>query len=236
MKAIKLIFSLALLSSFMLWSCRDESLNPVPAWETAVHGDAALGFTKDVPYSIVVKTKTKDGKNDSSYVANLKKNWLDSINTKDLNAPVRFTHNWNSVDKLNTVTKIDFYVYWDEKYIDKNGNPRVARHGGFVFDDPGKLLKSVTSPKGNRESVEYSITGADIYNLYKDATFDYGKGKVNVIDGTVRTTSAPFNKNDAFTIRWALTTADGRVFEVWNPDICAGTIPGLSCQLGVAVK
>lgn len=238
MKAIKLFIALGFITSLALWSCRNEELNPVPAWETGVHGDAKISFTPDVPYEIVVKTKTiSKPEKDSFYVKKEKKNWIDSMSFNDLAKTARFTHAWNSVDKLNTVTKIDFYVYWDEAYTDKNKNPRTARHGGFIFEDPGKLLKSVT-PKGNREYTEYTVSLSEIYNLYKDAKFDYkdDKGLVNVIDGTVRTAAKPFNKNDKFTIRWALTTADGRLFENWNPDICAGTVPGLTCSIVIPSK
>jgi hypothetical protein len=237
MKAIKLIFGAALISSFMLWSCRDESLNPVPAWETGVHGYTTLGFTPDVPYSKVIKTKTKDGKKDSTYIANLKADSDDSLNTKDLNKAARFYHNWQSNDKLNTVTKIDFYVYWDEFYVDINGNDRRARHGGFVFDDPGKLFKTVTSPKGNREAAEYTLTLNEILNLYKGTKFDYndGKGIVEVLKNPGRTDAAPFTEKDVFHIRWKLTTADGRTFENWNPDICEDVIPGLNCQAHIGV-
>lgn len=239
MKAIKLFIALGFISSLALWSsCANEELNPVPAWETAVHGDAKIVVTPNVAYDIVVKTKTiSKPEKDSFFVQTNKKTWIDSMSLNDLSKTARFTHNWNSVDKLNTVTKIDFYVYWDEAYTDKNKNPRTARHGGFIFEDPGKLFKSVT-PKGNREEVEYTISLSEIYNLYKDAKFDYldGKGTVSVIDGTVRTASKPFTKNDKFTIRWALTTTDGRIFEVWNPDICTGTVPGLTCSLVIPTK
>jgi hypothetical protein len=238
MKGIKLFIASALIAGVAtFWSCRDESLNPVPAWETAVHGEGAIGFNKDVSYQIVKKTKTKDGK-DSSYVATEKKNWIDSMSLSDLTKTARFNHNWKSNDKLNTVTKVEFYVYWDEAYKDKDANDRVARHGGFIFEDPGKLLKSNSTPKASRDNVEYTVSLSEIYNLYKNAEFDYkdGKGKVKVIDGTVRTEAKPFTSKDAFFIRWVLTTADGRVFQEWNPDICGGTVPGLNCQLALPTK
>ncbi len=239
MKSLKLLIASAVIASVAtFWSCRDESLNPVPAWETAVHGNSTMGFTADVPYTKTVTIQTISlPKKDSSYLGSFKKNWIDSFSLSDISKKIRFNHNWQTNDNANTVSKIDFYVYWDEAYVDKDKNDRTARHGGFIFDDPGKLLKSVT-PKGNRESVEYTVSLSEIYNLYKDAQFDYkdGKGTVKVIDGVVRTPTNPFTKKDAFKIRWALTTADGRVFENWNPDICGGTVPGLSCQLNLPTK
>ncbi len=207
MKSLKLLFTAAFIASVAtFWSCRDESLNPVPAWETAVHG---FGELVDA-----------------------------NFNSTDINKTVKFKHLWQSNDKQNTVSKIDFYVYWDEFYVDLNGNDRRARHGGFVFSDPGKLFKTVTSPKGNRESADYSITLNEILNLYKGTKFDYkdGRGEVEVLKNPGRTDATPFTAKDVFHIRWRLTTADGRTFEIWNPDICEDVIPGLNCQMEVGVE
>jgi hypothetical protein len=210
MKAIKLFLFFAI-GALFLFSCRDESLNPVPKWETGVHG-----------YGATAKTAVS------------KKDTLVEFSQKDVNKPIWFSHYWQSLDNKNTVAKIEFFVYWNEYYVDENGNSKTAPHGGTIFSDPGKLFKTVTAPKGNREVENHALTQAEIYNLYKDAKFDYkdGKGTVAVFDGKNRTAAKPFNDNDEFLIRWKLTAADGRVFEVWGPDsICAGEVLGANCEV-----
>ncbi len=216
MKAIKISLSLLAAALFtMIFACKDESLNPVPAWETGVFGKAA--FTKN---------------------AISKKDTLNAFLIAKPAQAVKITHFWESLDKLNTVTKIDFYVYWNESYTDKNGIGRTARHTGFVFEDPGKLWKTVASPAANHAEVEYDITQADIYNLVKDTEFDYGNGKVKVIDDVKRTAANPFTAKDAFTIRWKLTTADGRTFDRWGPDSVCDPLANLgsNCQIDFSVK
>jgi hypothetical protein len=207
MKQIKLsLFFAVAIGALFLFACRDESLNPVPKWETGVHGYGT--FTQN---------------------AISKKDTLNNFLVANPTQAVTFNHFWESLDKQNTVTKIDFYVYWNENYTDANGNDKVARHGGYVFDDPGKLWKTVTTPAIGHENAKYSITQAEIAALYS---------AIVPKDATGRTATNPFTKKDNFSIRWVLTAADGRVFERWDPTaICGGIeVAGANCEVKFAVK
>lgn len=85
---------------FLVSSCKDESLIPVPDWETAVHGYAKLTAASAVNFAVGDKSKVID-----------------------------IDYQWVSIDGANTVTKIDLFVIFNESYKDKEGNPRVAAHG-----------------------------------------------------------------------------------------------------------
>ncbi len=85
---------------FLMASCKDESLVPVPDWETAVHGYAKLTAASPINFAPSDKTKAID-----------------------------VDYQWVSIDGFNTVNKIDLFVRFNESYKDKEGNPRVAAHG-----------------------------------------------------------------------------------------------------------
>lgn len=189
----------------VITSCKDESLQVVPEWGTAVHGFAEVTSANgDLLY------------NDPAV---------------DVDIDLR----WVSIDKKNTVTKMEVYVLFDEAYIDVDGNPAVASHGGTA----GKLIESFEGSEvpANRTATSFSVTQSAIYELYKDATFDYGNGSVNVFsnpDKPQRNLTQRFMWDDAITIRWEFTTEDGRVFNSWGPSVCT-EFPGANCQIGISV-
>jgi len=87
-----------------LTSCEDPDLNPYLEPETAVHGLGA--FSSGSPTSFKVG---------------------------DMNTPVKFDLQWISIDSKNTVTKIEVFVTYTEKYIDPEkkpayGQPRYQAH------------------------------------------------------------------------------------------------------------
>lgn len=204
MNKLKITFYILLTALILPFSaCKDEALNPVPDWESGVH---ALG----------------------QFTASSAQNFVFGQPSVDID--VEF--HWVSIDNLNTVTEVEFYILFNESYSDNDGNPRVARHGGT----DGKLLKKLTGAevKGNREFVNISVTQADIYDLYKDNTFDYGDGVVGVFANPEKPTRTPdgrFIAGDAFELRWAMRTADGRYFDSWSPSVCS-EFPGASCSVG----
>lgn len=142
---------------------------------------------------------------------------------------VPFTYRWVSVDNLNSVSKIEFFVTLYEDYVDKEGNPRTAVHGTKSF----KILEGGAVP-ANRVFADVNVAAADVYNLFKDAAFDYGKGggKGAVFAQNGRTPAKQFTGNDFAEISWYITTADGRKFTEWSPAICSGSIIGANCALG----
>ncbi len=193
-------FLAALLLPFS--SCKDESLNPVPDWDTAVN---AFGqFTDNSPSAFF---------------------W------KDMNSGINATLRWISVDQLNTVERMELFVTFSENYIDPDGNPRVANHGTKNF-----LVIDGSNVPGNREDVPFSLTPTQVYDLFKDATFDYGKGEVKVFENPDkdRPADARLIPDDVFQVTWAFTTADGRYFDSWSDSVCS-EFPGSNCNLRIGV-
>jgi hypothetical protein len=200
------IYSLIIAGVFAtVVSCKDESIELVPEWESGVHGLAAVtSANADFMYNAPT-------------------------------APVNVDLQWVSIDSKNTVNKIEVFVAFNENYIDVEGNPAVAAHGGA----DGKLLRvfegSAVPP--NRTPVNFSLTQADLYTLYEDATFDYGTGAVSVFtnpDAPARDDSHPFYWEDDIRVRWVFTTDDGRVFEKWGVSVCT-EFPGANCSVDLTV-
>jgi hypothetical protein len=206
MKRFKiLLYSLAAALLLPFSSCKDESLNPVLAPETAVHGYA----------------QTATGSATSFFY-------------KDMTTPISIELQWISIDKINTVTKMDIFVNFKESYVDAEGNPRVANHGTKKV----KTLEGSAVP-ANRAYAKFSISPADVYSAFKDATFDYGdgKGKVSVFSNTFkkdRSSTVRFTADDSFRMTWAFTTADGRFFDSWSDSVCS-EFPGANCDINWAV-
>lgn len=206
MKRFKiLLYSLAAALLLPFSSCKDESLNPVLAPETAVHGYA----------------QTATGSATSFFY-------------KDMTTPISIELQWISIDKINTVTKMDIFVNFKESYVDAEGNPRVANHGTKKV----KTLEGSAVP-ANRAYAKFSISPTDVYAAFKDVTFDYGdgKGKVSVFSNTFkkdRTSAVRFTSDDGFKMTWAFTTADGRYFDSWSDSVCS-EFPGANCDINWAV-
>lgn len=212
MKKIKYL-ALTLMGIFFLAvSCKDDK-ELVPVWESAVTGFA------DVPEG-----------GDENYVFGFP------------NVGVTFNWQWISADSKNTVTKVDFYVLFNEPYKDVDGNDALAEHGG----DDGVFFTSLEGAtlKGNRENASITITQADVYALYQSAEFDYdgsgGNPAIPVFGATPknpdRDPTNRFVEGDIITVRWVITTADGRVFGKvstgtgWSPSVCT-EVPGSNCEL-----
>ena len=203
MKILKYSFSMLLAVAIVALtaSCRDESLNPVPAWETAVSGYGELVATNN------------------------------AFSLTDAAKDVQYKFRWLSIDNLNTVTKIEYYVALNESYTDKEGNSRTAKHGDKLW----KVVEGSAVP-ANRVFINLALTQAQVYALYKDNTFNYGNGAVSVFAQNGRSAAKPLIAADKVVVRWELTTADGRKFFQWSPGIC-GENPGFAnCVLTLAVK
>jgi len=152
---------------------------------------------------------------------------------------LNFTLQWVSIDKKRTVTKMDLYVLFNEPYTDPDGNPATAKHGG----DDGFLVSTLEGSEvpANRTNTEFSFSQAQLYELYKDAEFDYDKEGPNPAipvfnnpDVPDRTPATPFVKGDALQLRWVFTTDDGRVFDKWGISVCT-EFPGANCAVNWGV-
>ncbi len=190
-------------------ACKDEDLVILPEWETAVHGFTAF----------------------SSGSAT---NFLNG----DPSVELSFDLLWNSIDSKNTVEKIEVFALFNEAYIDQDGNPKTAKHGG----DEGILLRTIEGGDvpANRETTTFTISQDELYALYSSATFDYyGTGELPVwgtgsINADRNTSDYKFVPGDAFQIRWEFTTADGRVFNSWGVSVCT-EFPGANCSVNWSV-
>jgi len=196
---------LMIASLSIITACKDESLQVVPVWESAVHGLGAVTSTN------------------SDFLYN------------DPSVDIDMSLQWVSIDGKLTVNKIEVFALFDESYIDEDGNPAIASHGG----DEGKLMVSYSggSVPANRTPVNFSVSQASLYELYKDAKFDYGNGEVPVFDNPdrpQRNVTQHFMWDDAISIRWELTTDDGRVFKKWGPSVCT-EFPGANCSVDFGV-
>jgi hypothetical protein len=140
------------------------------------------------------------------------------------------------VDDRLTVNRIELYVLFNENYRDEDNNPLVARHGG----EEGILFMTIEGSElpANREDVSFTIDQATIYDLYKDASFDYDDNE-NTPETPVFSNpakpdrdvpSAPFVEVDDFQIRWILYTDNDLVFDFWSPSVCT-ELPGANCEV-----
>ena len=191
-------------------ACKDEDLEILPEWQTAVHG--LTTFSAGSPTNFL--------KGDPS-------------------VELSFDMLWNSIDGDNTVEKIEIYALFNEAYVDPDGNPKTARHGG----DEGILFATLEGAEvpANRETTTFTISQDDLFALYDGVTFDYDEdGTATPVWGTGsikadrNTANRKFIDGDSFQIRWVFTTADGRVFDSWGISVCT-EFPGANCAVNWAV-
>lgn len=221
-----LVYSLSL-AIFLLVGCRDESLNPNKPYEPGVHGWGVFdGVAEAGKANIAANAKTFP------------------LTGQDA-AKIDFKIRWVSLDNKLTVSKIVIKVDMIESYTDPDGNPKTISLGSG-----GKVVKTIDSPTANRQWNSFSITPAEIYNLYKDATVKYDKvNAVKVFENPARPRPAGARLQgaktgasaDSFLVTWELTTSTGLVFKVWNEDsICLDPTPvsqaNANCRLSFIVK
>jgi len=230
---MKKLFTYSFMAAItLLLSCRDESLDPNKPWEPGVHGWGVFDGVAEA------------GK------ANIAANARNFPLTGQDNSKIDFKIRWVSLDNKLTVSKIAIKVDMIESYTDPDGNPKTVALGGG-----GRVVKTIDAPAANRQWNNFSITPAEIYNLYKDATVKYDKvNAVKVFENPTRPRPAGARLQgplvvggktvanaDAFLVTWELTTSDGLVFKVWNEDsICLDPTPvsqaNANCRLSFTVR
>jgi len=190
-------------------ACKDEDLVILPEWGTAVHGETL--FSTGSPTNFL---------------------------SGDGSVELSFDMYWNSIDTKNTVTKIEIVAFFSEAFVDIEGNPKTAAHGGA--NGVSLLTLEGAAVPANRETTTFTISQDDIYALYSTASFDYDEDGVatpvwNNPDKPDRnTTNRKFVPGDTFQIKWKFTTDDGRVFDSWSPSVC-NEFPGANCVVGWAL-
>lgn len=153
----------------------------------------------------------------------------------DPNVGIDMDLQWVSIDAALTVTRIEVFVLFDESYIDVEGNSKIAKHGGE--EGRSYLVLEGGEVPANRTPISFSVTQAELFNLYEDATFDYGDGPVSVFsnpDKPQRDATKHFMWDDALKVRWQFTTDDGRVFDKWGVSVCT-EFPGANCAVSFGV-
>ena len=192
MKKYSIVYCTILLTGLLVGgtACEDEELSPYVEPSPGVHA-----------YAKIAEGST------------------DSFEAGDLTNPLNINIQWVSIDQQLDVASIDLYILFNEDYVDEDGNPLVARHGG----EEGVFFQTIdASDLENRENTSFSITQQDILGLYEGTTFDYDE------DGTEepvftsafkpsRTANQPFIEDDTFVVRWVLTTTDGLVSILGRP-------------------
>ena len=223
---MKRLITYIFLAGFLttIYSCRDESLNPVPQWDYAVSG---FGVFDGIAFDGVVNNRPQ--KYEKDYAKNFPKTDQDK-------AKIDFKVRWVSLDNKLTVNKIEVYINMTESYDDPDGNPKTADLGG----GSPKLVQTLSTVTANRQWNSFSITPLQVYNLFKDATVKYDKvNAVKVFNNPkhARPTGQWFDgSTDNFIVTWKLYTTDGKVFKSWNQSSVCGDITSVSeansnCQL-----
>ncbi len=223
----KIISTLFVCCIAMLMSCRDESLNPLPGWEPALHGFVI--FDGVAP---AANAKTRNQPYITDYARNFPLKAQDAAT-----ATVPFKIRWVSLDNKLTASKVDVYLEMIEYYQDADGNDKQSSLGN-------KLVKSISAPAGNRQWNSFTISGTEAFNLFKDATVKYDKTnavKVFANPANKRPTGQWFNGSEDFVVTFVLTTSDGLVFKKFNEDSICGDPTDISeasanCRLYFDVK
>ena len=214
----------------LLVGCRDESLSPNHPWESGVH---ALGVFDGI---------------DEAAKANFATNAKTFPITGQDAAKIDFKIRWVTLDNVLTVSKIVIKVDMIESYTDADGNPKTASLGS-------RVAKTIDTPAANRQWNMFSLSPADVYTLFKDATVKYDKvTAVPVFANPARPRPAgarlqgpqivngkTIANADAFVVTWELTTTDGLLFKVWNEEsVCLDPTPvsqaNSNCRLNFIVK
>jgi hypothetical protein len=162
----------------------------------------------------------------------------DTFAIKTPTAAATYKWRWVSIDGLNTVSKVEYYVTFKDSYTDKDKNSRTANYGTKLW----KVIEG-GAVGTNRTDISGSITQAEVYTLFKDATVDYGlgAGSLPVFSQRARTATTPFIKSDGISITWYIYTADGRKFTTWSPAVCSSLLDAFgnllaNCSMDIAVK
>lgn len=135
---------------------------------------------------------------------------------------IDFDFRWISLDKKINVNRVEFYVYFNEPYIDADGNAVTANHGGLEPAGGKTAPELAYAGLFNLETKRFSITANQIYNLYATATFKYDKKTETKVFGANRPANRRFLAGDSFTIRWRLYGDNGLVYRSWSPAIESG--------------
>jgi len=247
MKKLRYTFLTMVALMALAISCEDEELNPYVEPEGNAH---ALGqFVSLADGSTLIPLATQFYSQSAVDAAV----FFDQANQ---NQGINYKLQWVSIDNRVTISQIELYLEFNETYSDADRNPLIARHGGASKGPSypaGKLWRTITAP-AMRTPVDITITPNDVYELFKDNTFDYTKDNVSnptPVFGVPGTGQFRRNRSvagsrffsttgitvgtgtielsaDQFRIRWRLIGSDGTAYGSWSNSVCAETV-GVNC-------
>lgn len=144
---------------------------------------------------------------------------------------------WNNYGKDITITKIEPYIHWVERYYDNTRQQNVeVEHSAPLGKTEASLV--INNPKLREKNV-ITITPDRIYNLFKNSTHKYnGPSAVNVFQNPEIDRSDPnkrFRVGDRFFVTWWLYAADGRIFKTWAVSIQNGELEGANTRVSWTV-
>jgi hypothetical protein len=240
MKSLKYIYQFSLLIAllFVGTSCRDEAKNPVPEWEAALSGIGQFVLANGTFLPV-----------DDASTAAIAQPTIDNqvfFRADNLaSSSVRISIKAVSIDGKIEPDKVELFVKMLEPYTDRNGNPQTAVHG--ITATTGLYIAQGTrfasfSGMANRQANQVTLTAAQAFEIFKNATFDYGdgRGRVSVFG---RRAGGNFQARDRFEVSWAITGKNGLVYNNWSGVyICSdtnatgGEVPGVNCFLRWSVR
>jgi hypothetical protein len=187
-------------------SCKDDSLEVVPTWESAVHGNAAI-----------VEGSSED--------------FVRGAPAEDITVDLQ----WISIDNKTQVTKIDIYVVFNESYTDVDGNTKTAKHGGdegrlYQSFEGGEVPANRGTVTFTVDQPTLYALYQDATFDYGDGSVSVFSNP----DKPSRDAANRFIPGDAFKIRWEFTTSDGRVFKAWGVSVCT-EFPDANCSIDFSV-
>lgn len=137
-------------------------------------------------------------------------------------SPILIEFVWKAETPI-TLQKVEFYLEFNETYINRQGELRVARHGG----DRGVLFKTLEHSELPRkdEVITLIVFQQDVFNLFKNYTYDYeGDQRQTPVftnsDKPERNEEHPFLVGDEFKLTWSLIAEDDLVINEWPSVIC----------------
>lgn len=244
MKSLKYITLLTIGLMTVVIGCKDESLTPYIAPNGNAHGLIQFVSAADGSLNPAINAFYDQSKVDiaSFFDENV------STAAQEINA--KFS--WYSIDNRVTISSIELYAEYNENYTDTDRNPLIAAHGGpspKPAVPAGKLFRTLTAP-ANGVALDVKVKASELYELFKNNTYDYGSGAVNIFsahpynssfdrtDPTYRfygdrTYTVPGKGDidlpaDEFRLNWRLIGDDGTGYASWTPSVCQELV-GANC-------
>ena len=238
---------MAVLTLGLMFSCRDESLNPTLEPEFGAYGKGQF----IVPVTNDELPTTFGAYSQSAVNAVI---FWDKANTNEVSATtnVKAQVFWNAGKESVVVSKIELYATFSESYLDKNGNVVTRNHGAAASPTVPQGNLFATIDAGARFTpATFTVDPKAVYNVFKGIKFAYdGTNAVDIFEAnpggsrTVNrflpsrphpTVAGKILGTDNIVVRWRLLAADGRSFGSWHNNTCT-QLKDANCSVAFTVK